>query len=99
MIGRGEGCREGMVREFGMGMDIPLYLKRITSKGLLYSTGDSAQCYVAAWMAGEFRGEWIHVCVWLSSFVVHLKPSQHCELAILPKENKKLKKNVLKRLF
>ena len=63
MTGRGEGCREGMVREFGMDMYTPLYLKRITSKGLLYSTGDSAQCYVAAWMAGEFRGEWIRVCV------------------------------------
>ena len=23
-------------------------------------------------------GEWIHVCVWLSSFAVHLKLSQHC---------------------
>ena len=31
-----------------------LYLKRITNKDLLYSTGNSAQCYVAAWMGGEF---------------------------------------------
>ena len=23
-------------------------------------------------------GEWIHVCVWLSPFAVHLKLSQHC---------------------
>ena len=23
-------------------------------------------------------GEWIHVCVWLSPFTVHLKLSQHC---------------------
>ena len=23
-------------------------------------------------------GEWIHVYVWLSSFAVHLKLSQHC---------------------
>jgi len=35
MIARGEGCREGMVREFGMHMYIPLYLKWITSKDLL----------------------------------------------------------------
>ena len=24
------------------------------------------QCYVPAWMRGEFGREWIHVCVWLS---------------------------------
>ena len=38
----------------------------------------SAQCYVAAWMGGESGGGWIHVYVWLSSLVVHLKSSQHC---------------------
>ena len=55
-----------------------LYLKWTTKKGLLYSTGNSAQCYVAAWMGGEFGGERIHVYVWLSPFTVYLKPSQHC---------------------
>ena len=35
--------------------------------------GKSAQCYVAAWMGGEFGGEWIHVYVWLSPLAVHLK--------------------------
>jgi len=24
-------------------------------------TENAAQCYVAAWMGGEFAGEWIHV--------------------------------------
>ena len=33
-------------------------------------TGNSAQCCVAAWMAGEFGGEGIHVYVWLSPFTV-----------------------------
>ena len=33
------------------------------NKVLLYSTGNSAQCYGAAWMGGEFGGEWIHVYV------------------------------------
>ena len=28
---------------------------------LLYSTGNSAQCCVAAWIGGELGGEWIHV--------------------------------------
>ena len=45
---------------------------------LLYSTGNSAQCYVAAWMGAEFGGEWTHVYVWLSPFAVHLKLSQCC---------------------
>ena len=47
-----------------------------------YSTGNSAQCYVAAWMGGESGGEWIHVYVWLSRFAVRLKLSQHCSSAI-----------------
>ena len=42
----------GIVREFGMDMYTLLYLKWMTNKDLLYSTGDSAQCYVAAWMGG-----------------------------------------------
>ena len=51
---------EGVVREFGTEVYILLYLKQITSKDLLYSTGNSAQCYVAAWMGEEFGGEWSH---------------------------------------
>ena len=31
-------------------------------------------------MRGEFGGEWIHVYVWLSPFVVRLKLFQHCLL-------------------
>ena len=55
------GWGEGMVREFGMDMHTLLYLKWITNKEVLYSTGNSAQCYVAAWMGREFGGEWIPV--------------------------------------
>ena len=74
-------------------MYILLYLKWITNKDLLYSTGNSAQCYVAAWMGGEFGGEWIHAYVWLSPFAVHLKQSQHCYLAIFQyKRKEKVKK-------
>ena len=35
--------------KFGIDMYTLLYLKRINKKDLLYSTGNSAQCYVAAW--------------------------------------------------
>ena len=45
-------------------MYILLYLKWITNKDLLYSTENSAQCYEAAWMGGEFRGEWIRVYIY-----------------------------------
>ena len=65
------------VRGVGMDMYTLLYFKWITKKDLLDSTGNSAQGYVAAWMGGEFGEEWIHVYVWLSTFAVHLKPSQH----------------------
>ena len=68
MVSRGEGWREGIVREFALGMHTVLYLKWTTSKDLLYSTGNSAQCCVAAWMGGEFGGVWMHVYLWLSLF-------------------------------
>ena len=54
-----------------------LYLKWITNKDAVHSTVTSAQHYVAAWMEGEFRGGRIHVYIWLSTFAVHLKLSQH----------------------
>ena len=38
---------------------------------------NSPQCYVAAWMGGDFGGEWIHVYAWLSPYAIHLKLSQH----------------------
>ena len=55
----GRRMGEGIVREFGVDRYTLLYLKWITNKDLLCS----AECYVAAWMGGEFAGEWIHVYV------------------------------------
>ena len=60
-----------------MDMYTLLYLKCITNKVPLYSTWNSAQCYVAAWMGGAFGGQGTHVNVRLHSFTAHLKPSQH----------------------
>ena len=57
------GWREGAVREFGVDRYTLLYLKWITNKDLPDNTWNSPQCYGAAWMGGEFRGEWIHVYV------------------------------------
>ena len=39
---------------FGMNKYTLLYFKWITNKVLLYSTWNSAQCYVAGWMGVEF---------------------------------------------
>ena len=36
--------------EFGINIYRLLYLKQIANKVLLYRIGNSAQCYVAAWM-------------------------------------------------
>ena len=59
-------------------MNVFLYLKWITNKDLLDSIWNSAPCYVAPWMEGEFGGEWKHVHVWMSLLVVLLKLLQHC---------------------
>ena len=64
--------------ECGIAMKILFYLKWIINRVLLYSTGNFVQCYVAAWMGGEFRGEWTRVCVYTYPFSIHLKLVQHC---------------------
>ena len=51
MVARGKGNG----RELGTDMYTLLYLKGIFNKDLLYSTWNSAQCYMAAWMGG---GSW-----------------------------------------
>ena len=39
----------------GMDMYTLLYLNGLNNKDLLHSKRNSAQCYVAAWMGGEFE--------------------------------------------
>ena len=76
---RAYGCQgKGIVRELGMDRYTLLYLKWITNKDLLYSTENSAQCYVAAWMEGEFGGEWLHAICMTESLCCPLKLSQNC---------------------
>ena len=70
---------EGFVREFEMDRFMLLYLKWITNHELLYFLHMELRSVLcAAWLGGEFEGEWIHVCNCLSPFAVHLKLSQHC---------------------
>ena len=47
----------GIVREFGTDMYTLLYLKRITNKYLLYSTGNCAQYSVTTYLGKEFEKE------------------------------------------
>ena len=70
MVAGGKVRGGRIIREFGMDMYTLLYLKWITNKDIMYSMGNSAQRYVAAWMGGEFGAEWIRVYVWLSPFLV-----------------------------
>ena len=78
LVARGEAWEAGIVREFGMDMDSGLHLTGRTSKDLLSSPGNSAQCHVAAGMGGELGREKVRVCGWLSPSAVCLKLSQHC---------------------
>ena len=48
---------EGIVREFGTYMYTLLYLKWITNKDLLYSTGNSPQYSVITYMRKESEKE------------------------------------------
>ena len=59
---------ERIVMEFGMAMYTLLYLKWITKRNLLYCTENSAQCYVAAWMGGEFGGG-MDTCICMADFL------------------------------
>ena len=47
----------GRDRDFGKFMSTLLYLKWIANKDLLYSTWNSAQCYVPAWWEEGLQGE------------------------------------------
>ena len=69
---------KGIVSKFGMDVYTLLYLKWITNKDLLYSTGNSTQCYMAAWMGEEF-GERIGTCICITeSHMYNWKLAQYC---------------------
>ena len=54
MVTRGGRWGQWILREFGINMYTLLYIKWMTNKDPLCSTGNSALCYVAAWMGGGF---------------------------------------------
>ena len=58
---QGEGLRGGIDWEFGIDMYTLLYLKYITNRDLLYSTGNSTQYSIITYMGKESEKEWIYV--------------------------------------
>ena len=56
MTASGKEKKEGIVKENRINMYTLLYFKWIIKKVLLYSAGNSIQCYVASWMGGESGG-------------------------------------------
>ena len=71
MVARREGWRKGIARESGVDVCTLQCLMWITNKILLYITGNSAQCYTAAWMGGEFGGECVSVFVYVCVCETH----------------------------
>ena len=61
-VGRGR-MGERIVREFRMDMHTQIYWRWITNEDLVYSTWDSAQCCVAAWMAGSWGRMDTRICM------------------------------------
>ena len=60
-----QGVRGGARINWEIGTDIYtlLYIKQITNKDLVYSTGKSTQYSVMAYMGKESKKEWIYVYV------------------------------------
>ena len=59
-----QGGRGGGINwEIGIDIYTLLYIKQITNKDLLYSTGNSTQYSVMAYMGKESKKEWIYVYV------------------------------------
>ena len=78
-----------------MNLRLPIHtaiFKMDNQQGLLYGIGSSAQCYVAAWMGGELRGEWIHVYCMAESLCCPPVTITTLLISCIPIQNKKFKK-------
>ena len=54
-----------------------LYIKQITNKDLLYSTGNYTQYFAITYMGKESEKEPIYLSIYLNHFALHLKLTQH----------------------
>ena len=63
MFTKGERGWGGINWELGIHIYTLLWIKQITNRDLLYSTGDSTQYSVIIYMGKESEKEWIYVYV------------------------------------
>ena len=63
MVTKGERKGVGINWEVGTDIYTLLYIKWITNKDLLYSTGNSTQYSVMTYMGKESKKEWMYVFV------------------------------------
>ena len=81
MVTRGkDGKGGGIVGEFGIDMYTLLYLKWVINRDLLYSTGNSAQYSVMAYMGKESKKR-VDICICITDS--DLKLTQDCKSTIL----------------
>ena len=67
----------------GININTLLYIKQITNKDLLYSTGKSTQYFVITYKGKESEEEYIYyIYIKLNHCAVHLKLT-HCKSTIL----------------
>ena len=57
MVTKGETCGGGINQDLGMNIYTLLYIRQITNKDLLYSTGNSTQYSVITYMRKESEKE------------------------------------------
>ena len=60
-VGGGQGSSGGINGKIGTDINTLLYIKLITNKGLLYSTGNSTLSSVMAYMGKESKKEYIYI--------------------------------------
>ena len=83
MVGYQMGWGGEINQEFGINISIPLYMKQVNNKDLLYSTGNYTQYIIIMYNGKESEKEYIYICITESLFAVQLKLTQHCKLTIL----------------
>ena len=82
MVAKGATWGERINWEFGIDIYTLLYIKEITNKGSMYSSGNSAQYSVITKIGKESEKRWVFIYVWLIRFAVHLKLTQCCKSTI-----------------
>ena len=80
-----------MVGEFETDIYTLLYLRWMTNQDLLYRTGISAQCYVAAWKGVGFGGERIDVYISMAESLLCSPETHSIVNPLVSIQNTKLK--------